>query len=84
MFALQLVAAVLLVISGLFFFGPTLIVYGRRGLVDACGEPAGKFVGGCLASAFAMVLVSPYIGSAAIGGGEVLLAAAINVATHQF
>jgi len=35
MFAFQLIAAVLLVISGLFFFGPTLMVYGRRGLAAA-------------------------------------------------
>ena len=65
-----LIAAALLGLSLLLFFGPQMVAYGRAGLRDALDRPEAKIIASGLVSAMALLLFAPLAGSGLISGEE--------------
>lgn len=67
---LLLIAALFLVLSALFFFGPHLVVYGASGLRDAFSSPEARVVTAGLVAALCVLLFAPAGASSLISTGE--------------
>ena len=81
---LLILAGALLALSAALFFGPQLVIYGPQGLRAAVRRPEAQLVGGCLASAFALLLFAPHAASALISGGQTVQVVATTLMGLSF
>ena len=84
MFALQLVAAILLFLSAGLFFGPQLVIYGPKSFPALLKQPQARFIGGFLLTASVFAVSAPHFGSVLMTGGERITLVALEVARMSF
>lgn len=84
MFALQILAACLLALSAAFFFLPQIVMYGPRAVPALVNNGQARFVGGFFATALALTVTAPSLGSAAMFGGETVTMVAIDLFSMSF
>lgn len=84
MVALQLVAVAFLVLSAAFLYGPQLAIYGPRAVTDLARNDQAQFVGGCLATAFTLVIFAPGLAGAFSSGGTAMTLVMADIFTLSF
>lgn len=84
MFALQVLAAVMLFLSAACFFGPQLVIYGPRAFPSMLKQPQAKFVGGFLVTACVFAVSAPYFGGAMLQGGQRMSMVALDMMSMSF
>lgn len=84
MLALQCVAIAFLALSAALMFGPQLVVYGPKALRDMVQDGQVQFVGGCLVSGGAAIILMPHFGDAFSSGRDVMTLVVVDIFTMQF
>ncbi len=84
MFALQILAICLLVLSAACFFGPQLVIYGPRALPTVWKQPQARFVSGFIVTAATLVMTAPYFGAALLESGSQVTIATLNLMSMTF
>ena len=84
MLAFQLVSVLFLLLSAAFLFGPQIAVYGPRAASDMIRNEQAQFAGGCLVSAFLIVILAPHLGTAFSSGGSAVTLVMADLFTMRF
>ena len=84
MLALQVLAAILLVLSAACFFGPQLVIYGPRSFPAVFKQRQARIVGGILATACVFAVAAPHFASSVVQGGNQMSPAMLNMTALSF